>query len=110
MRCKINTKLTLVLPQINIAAFVTKYDVPVGHASAAHDPEQPSVEVVSNKELMDHYEDFGSKIRAVMGCIDKPNKWYINVVYPHLKTYVRGKVALLGDAVRICSVRRIPPD
>lgn len=90
----------LVLSQINIAAFVARYDVPVGHASTARDPEQPSVEVVTNEELMGHYEDFGSNIRAVLGCIDKPNKWYINVVYPHLKTYVRGKIALLGDAVR----------
>ncbi|EKM56057.1 uncharacterized protein PHACADRAFT_257104 [Phanerochaete carnosa HHB-10118-sp] len=83
---------------INIAAFVARYDVPIGHTSIARSPEQPSVEVVSNQELMDQYTDFGGSIRAVLGCIDKPNKWYISVVYPHLKTYVRGKVALLGDA------------
>ncbi|GJE87995.1 FAD-dependent oxidoreductase [Phanerochaete sordida] len=83
---------------INIAAFVARYDVPVGDASIARDPEQPTVEVVSNEEMMEQYSDFGSNIRAVLGCIDKPNKWYISVVYPHLKTYVRGKVALIGDA------------
>ena len=75
--------------------------MPVGDASIARGPEQPTVEVVSNEEMMEQYADFGSNIRAVLGCIDKPNKWYVSVVYPHLKTYVRGKVALIGDAARI---------
>ena len=39
-------------------------------------------------------------MRDILSCIEKPNKWYINVVYPHLKSFVNGRVALLGDAVR----------
>ena len=85
--------------KINVAAVVARYDIPVGDASTARNAEDPSVEVVSNKELMDQFEDYGSNIRGVLSCIDKPNKWYISVVYPHLKTFVRGRVALLGDAV-----------
>ena len=87
--------------QINIAAFVARYDVPVGDPSTARDPAQPTLEVVESKELMDQFSDFGSNIRGVLSCIDKPNKWYINVVYPHLHTFARGRVALLGDAVSL---------
>ena len=74
--------------------------MPIGHPSAHRDPDLPSVEVVRTADLLDAFADYGSNIRAVLGCIDKPNKWYINTVYPHLQTYAKGHVALLGDAVR----------
>ena len=32
--------------------------------------------------------------------MENPKKWYINVVWPHLPSFVKGRVALVGDAVR----------
>ncbi|GJE88012.1 FAD-dependent oxidoreductase [Phanerochaete sordida] len=83
---------------INIAAFTATYDVPIGHPSTKHDAALPSLEVVDTAELLAAFADYGSNIRAVLGCIAKPNRWRINTVYPHLPTYARGRVALLGDA------------
>jgi len=34
----------------------------------------------------------------ILKCIDKPRKWYIHVVLPPLDSYVKGRVALIGDA------------
>lgn len=65
------------------------------------EPSAPTLEVVTNEELSNQFADYGSNVRSILACIDKPNKWYINVVYPHLESYVKGRVALLGDAVSI---------
>lgn len=87
--------------QLNIAAFVTGYDTPIGHPSKYRDPDLPTLETATTAELLAAYPDFGSGIRGVLGCIAKPNKWYINMVHPHLPTYANGRVAVLGDAVSL---------
>lgn len=52
--------------------------------------------------------DFPSEIRDLLKCMENPSKWYINIVYPHLEAFAKGRVALLGDAVRIIfTVRNI---
>lgn len=84
--------------QINVAALVADYAVDIGDANRPEDA--PTSEVVTSADLLAEYEDFGDDIRSVIGCIERPLRWYINVVYPHLPTYVKGRVALLGDAVR----------
>ena len=33
---------------------------------------------------------------------ERPSKWSIHVLDPPLESFVRGRVALLGDAVSLC--------
>ncbi|KIP06188.1 hypothetical protein PHLGIDRAFT_91141, partial [Phlebiopsis gigantea 11061_1 CR5-6] len=83
---------------LNIAAFVTRYGYAIGHPDVARDDSAPTLEVVSNEELLEKFKDYDSNLLSILGCLAKPNKWYINVVYPHLDSFVKGRVALLGDA------------
>lgn len=62
-------------------------------------PGEPSVVAVTKEQLLKEYEGWGSDVLALLTCIEKPDKWYISIVHPPLKSYVRGGVALLGDAV-----------
>lgn len=79
--------------QLNLACFVCD----ATNRSADDPTSGPS----TTAELLSAFEDFGSNIRSVLGCIEKPMKWYINIVWPHLPTFVKGRVALLGDAVSL---------
>lgn len=58
-----------------------------------------SVVPASMEEMLGHYEGWGSDVINLLKCIKQPSKWYINVVHPPLKSYVKGRVVLLGDAV-----------
>ena len=86
---------------------MSDYSIDIGEANRPEDA--PTSEACTAADLLAEYEDFGSDIRRVLGCIERPLKWYINVVYPHLPTYVKGHVALLGDAagVYLCSQLRL---
>ncbi|KAH9858330.1 FAD/NAD-P-binding domain-containing protein [Lenzites betulinus] len=82
---------------INVVAFSARYDIPIGSANL---PEgAPWVQEVSKDELKGVYEGWGPDIAAILECMpEKPSKWSIHVVHPPLDTYVKGLVALLGDA------------
>ncbi len=76
---------------------MTNRDVPIGEAVLP--PGEATVVSVPQKEVLDAYEGWGSDVLGLLGCIHNPTKWNINVGYPHLETYVNGRIALLGDAV-----------
>ncbi|KAI0780346.1 FAD/NAD-P-binding domain-containing protein [Trametes elegans] len=82
---------------VNIVAFHARYDIPIG---AEKLPEgAPWVEEVTRDEVKRVYEGWGPDIAAILQCMpEKPSKWSIHVVDPPLDTYVKGRVALLGDA------------
>ena len=51
--------------------------------------------------LWKEYEGWGPDVAALIKCMpEKPNKWSIHVVHPPLDSFVKGRVALIGDAVR----------
>ncbi|CDO70374.1 hypothetical protein BN946_scf184999.g14 [Trametes cinnabarina] len=83
--------------KINIVAFAARYDIPIG---AQKLPEgAPSVEYVTREEVKQVYEGWGPDVAIVVDNMpEKPSKWTINVVYPPIKNYAKGRVALLGDA------------
>ncbi|VDC07606.1 unnamed protein product [Peniophora sp. CBMAI 1063] len=73
------------------------------------------VEPASPQELMETFNVFGTDARAILGCMNSPNKWKVHGLYPPLETFVaaapvQGKsgdsgegsdvlnVALIGDA------------
>ena len=85
--------------EINFAAFSTRYDIPIGAQTL---PEgKPWVEEVSKDEITRDFEGWSSDVSALVECLpEKQNQWSIHVVSPPLDGYSKGRVALLGDAVR----------
>ncbi|KAI0697527.1 FAD/NAD-P-binding domain-containing protein [Cytidiella melzeri] len=81
---------------VNIVAFVIDRTVEIGDVTLPSG--QPLVVPVTKEEMLKEYEGWGSDVIGILSCVEDPNKWYINVVYPPLQSYVKGKVALLGDA------------
>ena len=84
--------------QINIAAFDSDRSFDIGTKRLP--PDQPTVAPSSAEEFLHTFQNFGDGVRALLSCATSTNKWYINVLYPHLPTFVKGRVALVGDAVR----------
>lgn len=62
-------------------------------------PDEPWATSVSEEQLIEEFCSFGDDAMRMIKCIRNPSKWLIHVVYPPLESYVRGRVALLGDAV-----------
>ena len=56
---------------------------------------------MTTEQLLEAYEGFGDDALALLSCMENPSRWDLNVVYPGLPSYVKGRVALLGDAVRL---------
>ncbi|KAI0363144.1 FAD/NAD(P)-binding domain-containing protein [Pilatotrama ljubarskyi] len=82
---------------VNVVAFATRYDNQIGAEELPDDA--PWVEEVSREELKREYDGWGPDVITLLDCMpEKPSKWSIHVVHPPLETYVRGRVALLGDA------------
>lgn len=85
--------------QINIVAFSARYDIPFGSEELRR--ETPWVEAVSREAVRKEYEGWGPDVAALIKCMpEKPSRWSIHVVHPPLDSYVKGRVALIGDAVR----------
>ncbi|KAH8099305.1 hypothetical protein BXZ70DRAFT_943202 [Cristinia sonorae] len=81
---------------INVVAFATDRTLNIGEAPR---PEgEPWVLPLSTNELLAEYKGWGSDVLKILGCIQAPSKWLIHVVYPPLSSYVKGRIALLGDS------------
>ncbi|KAF7294726.1 Salicylate hydroxylase [Mycena indigotica] len=78
---------------INVVAFATDNSVPVGSVEV----NGPWVQPASQQELLDRYEGWGPDVMIILKQLKTPNKWYIHTLAP-LETFVKGKVALIGDA------------
>lgn len=87
--------------QINVAAVVT--DPRADFRAAGHDTELDYAgvkpQIVTSQELLENFGEWGSDVQKLIGCIQMPDKWNVNVVYPPLESYTSGRIALLGDAV-----------
>ncbi|CCL98087.1 uncharacterized protein FIBRA_00081 [Fibroporia radiculosa] len=81
---------------INVVAFVADYSKPIG--SDYLPPGEPWVKVVPQEEMIQAYDGWGSDAISLLKCIEEPSKWSVHVLYPPLDSYVKGRVALLGDA------------
>ncbi|RPD65133.1 FAD/NAD(P)-binding domain-containing protein [Lentinus tigrinus ALCF2SS1-6] len=82
---------------INVVAFAARYDIPIGVGEVNEKVQW--VEAVNKDVLFKEYEGWGPDVEALLKCMpDKPGKWSIHVVHPPLESYVKGRIALLGDA------------
>ncbi|KAJ7311480.1 FAD/NAD-P-binding domain-containing protein [Mycena albidolilacea] len=78
---------------VNIVAFVTDNSVPVGSVEVTG----PWVKAVPQQELLDSFDGWGHDVQAVLKHMKSPSKWCIHALTP-LDAFVRGKIALVGDA------------
>ncbi|KAI5122975.1 hypothetical protein M0805_006854 [Coniferiporia weirii] len=81
---------------INVVAFACDRSYPWGARPLT--PGQPWVTPRTTSELLAEYAGWGRDVLLLLGCIESPSVWAIHAVDPPLATYVRGRVALLGDA------------
>ncbi|KAJ3503290.1 hypothetical protein NLJ89_g8499 [Agrocybe chaxingu] len=79
---------------LNVAAFIS---TPQGVKLAPEQP-QPWVEITPQQELLDGFQGWGDDALAVLKLMKAPSRWAIHTLYPPLKTFVSGKVVLVGDA------------
>ena len=62
---------------------------------------QPWVSPRTQAEMLAEYEGWGSDVQTYLGLVESPSVWSIHIVDPLLQTYCHGRVAILGDAVRV---------
>ncbi|KAI0077462.1 FAD/NAD(P)-binding domain-containing protein [Panus rudis PR-1116 ss-1] len=84
---------------VNIIGFVTNMngEVPAGNGKLSS--EEKWVQLgIPKEELLNRFEGWSHDATTLLSCGRNINKWSIHVVHPHLETYVRGGIALIGDA------------
>jgi len=81
---------------VNMSVFAADHTIPIG--SVELPPGKSWVSTVSQDELIRVYEGWGNDAIGLLKNIPKPSKWQVHVVYPPLESYVKGHVALIGDA------------
>ncbi|KAI0784965.1 FAD/NAD(P)-binding domain-containing protein [Abortiporus biennis] len=79
---------------INVVAFVTVGEVLKGEAL----PRSSWVVPATTKELSTDYEGWGRDVSILISQLSDVNKWSIHVIHPPMKSYVHGRIALIGDA------------
>ena len=72
-------------------------DLPVGNGSMP--PGEKWVCNAPGEELQEKFQEFGSDVQKIFGCVRKTSKWSIHHLHPPLRSYVRGRIALIGDSV-----------
>ncbi|KAJ3489228.1 hypothetical protein NLI96_g2278 [Meripilus lineatus] len=81
---------------LNLVACSRDRTIPIGTIKSS--PDEPWATSVPEQQLLEEFSTFGEDAMRMLKCIRNPSKWLIHVVYPPLESYVRGRVALLGDA------------
>jgi len=61
--------------------------------------EGPWAENVPHSEIQEIFNDWGRDARIIIDHMENPSRWSIHFLEPPLKSYVNGKVVLVGDAV-----------
>ncbi|TCD68035.1 hypothetical protein EIP91_011646 [Steccherinum ochraceum] len=77
--------------RINFAATVANFD------QEGSTFEGPWVEDVPPFDLINHFSRWEPEVQSLLQCIETVGRWSMHTVVP-LKTFVSGRVALLGDA------------
>ncbi|KAL5529016.1 hypothetical protein ACEPAG_4990 [Sanghuangporus baumii] len=81
---------------INVVAF--SYDSSVPWDGKPLPAGTPWVTPRSTEELLATYEGWSEDLRLLLGCISSPSVWSVHAIDPPLESFVRGKVALVGDS------------
>ncbi|KAI0784966.1 hypothetical protein C8Q75DRAFT_723504 [Abortiporus biennis] len=78
---------------MNIVGCSRDRSVPLGKAIP-----EPWTQRTTEQEILDEYQNWGEDVIRLLNRVQNPSKWMMHVVHPPLQTYVRGRIALLGDA------------
>ncbi|KAG8219611.1 hypothetical protein J3R82DRAFT_565 [Butyriboletus roseoflavus] len=80
---------------INVVVFCTDRSIPAGSVEI---PAHKWVTPAAEQEILDAHEDSGAEVRKLLNLITNPSKWSIHTVDPPLDSFVKGHIALVGDA------------
>ncbi|KAE9402941.1 FAD/NAD-P-binding domain-containing protein [Gymnopus androsaceus JB14] len=50
------------------------------------------------EDLVSQFQEWNEDVKAIIHCIDQTSKWPLYELNPPLRTYISGRVALVGDA------------
>jgi len=81
---------------VNVVACVRDRSVPLQPCQP--DPWSTIPHSSHSQSLQDEYQHWGEDVTKLLSCIKEPSKWMMHVVHPHLESYVRGRVGLIGDS------------
>ncbi|KAF8656075.1 hypothetical protein AX16_002775 [Volvariella volvacea WC 439] len=81
---------------INVAAFHAKEEL------AGTTFPGPWVTNVEKDDLLATHSHWEPELKGILECVEKPSRWAIHMVKP-LRSWVKGSVALLGDAAHAMS-------
>jgi salicylate hydroxylase len=48
--------------------------------------------------MISHFKGWGKDMISILECIEKPSKWALHQLIPTLDSYVKGNIAVTGDA------------
>ncbi|OBZ71586.1 Salicylate hydroxylase [Grifola frondosa] len=77
--------------EINVVVFVSKPEL------EGTTYEGPWVSCATSDEVLQAFAEWEPEVKTLLTCLNHPSRWAINVA-TSLPTYVRGRVAILGDA------------
>ncbi|KIJ65067.1 hypothetical protein HYDPIDRAFT_152978 [Hydnomerulius pinastri MD-312] len=80
---------------INVVVFCTNRSIREGSVEI---PLNQWVTPAAEQEILDAYADCGPEVQRLLSLIENPSKWSIHSVDPPLTTFVKGSIALVGDA------------
>ena len=83
--------------QVNTVAFIVNNEIPIGSTSLPAG--KPWVTSSTETNVMQEFDGWADDVIGLLRCMQTSSKWSIHVVYPPLESYVKGRVALIGDAV-----------
>ncbi|KAI0272657.1 FAD/NAD-P-binding domain-containing protein [Gloeopeniophorella convolvens] len=81
---------------VNVVVFDTDFDHPIGSLPS---PDADTwVKPTTVETVHEVFSGFSDEPHRIISCMEKPTKWAIHVVHPHLKSFVRKNVVIIGDA------------
>ncbi|KIJ31478.1 hypothetical protein M422DRAFT_266856 [Sphaerobolus stellatus SS14] len=83
-------------PIVNIVVFATDRSKPWDEQGPQ--PGESWVLPATQEEMLGYFEGWDPRVTKLLSFITKPNKWFLHALSPPLETYVKGRIALLGDA------------
>jgi len=81
----------------NLVMFVSDRSTPV-EEQGPKPGESWVLKAATQEEMMGCYDGWGPRVLKLLSFVEKPSKWYLHALDPPLDTFVKGRVALLGDA------------
>ncbi|KAF4611487.1 hypothetical protein D9613_004134 [Agrocybe pediades] len=80
--------------KLNVVAFLN----PHNNTELLPERPHPWVEARDSQEVIDGYSDWEGDGKIIAHHLENPSRWSIHTLYPPLKSFVKDRVVLVGDA------------